>query len=103
MRSRLLLPTLVLTLGSMAHAAELTGKVVSERKGVVGATLAAVPYESPYARAIRESSGDPEPAPLATAATSGEGRFKLVTPPSAAPFVVRELRRSGREEARCGV
>ena len=91
MRSRLLFPGFgfILALAALSPAAEITGRVLSERRGVIGATVAAIPYETRYAIALRETRGEPGPAPLATATTSAEGRFKLVVPQSAPPFVVR--------------
>ena len=89
MRSRFFVPILIWSTGSIAPAAELTGRVLSERKGVVGATIAAVPYELPYVRAVREAAGAQEPQPIASTTTSGDGRFKLLVPQTAPAFVVR--------------
>ena len=73
---------------AVSPAAELTGRVVSEQKSVVGATVSAVPYETRYAAAMREARSAPAPAPLATTATTADGRFKLTVPSAAPPFVV---------------
>lgn len=89
MRSRLLIPLLLCALGPASPAAELTGRVVSDGKGVVGATVSAFPYESRHAMALRETRGEPGPAALAASTTTGDGRFKLMVPPAAPPFVVR--------------
>ena len=69
-------------------AAELTGRIVSDQKSVVGATVTAVPYETRYAEALRETRGAPAPSPLAATGTTADGRFKLSVPASAPPFVV---------------
>jgi protocatechuate 3,4-dioxygenase beta subunit len=84
-----LLQSLILALAAAAPAGELTGRVVSDRKGVIGATVAAIPYESRYAAAWREVRGQSAPAAIATGITSADGRFKLTTPAEAPPFVVR--------------
>ena len=89
MRSRLVVPALLFAFATVAPAAEITGRVVSDRKGVVGATVAALPYESRYAIALRETRGEPALPALVTSTTSGDGRFKLVVPGTAPPFVVR--------------
>ena len=91
MRSPFPIPLLVLVCasGSLAPAAEITGRVLSERRGVVGAAVSAVPYESSYARALRETTGAPEPQPVTSVVTAGDGRFKLLAPQTAPPFVVR--------------
>lgn len=89
MRTRSFLPALVWAFAASASAADITGRVLSEGKGVVGATVSALPYETRHAAALREARGTPPPPPLAAAATSGDGRFKLVVPPTTPPFVVK--------------
>ena len=82
------LHALILATAVVAPGAELTGRIVSEQKGVVGATVAAVPYETRYAAALRETRGGPAPAPLASVTPTADGRFKLSVPVTAPPFVV---------------
>jgi uncharacterized GH25 family protein len=89
MRLHLFLPALFCTTASLASAAEITGRVLNERRGVVGATVAAIPYETRHAIALRETKGEPAPAPLATTSTSADGRFKLTVSPTAPAFVIR--------------
>ncbi|HQZ15547.1 MAG TPA: carboxypeptidase-like regulatory domain-containing protein [Vicinamibacteria bacterium] len=89
MRTRSFFPALIWALAATATAAEITGRVLSENKGVVGATVSAIPYETRHAAALREARGTPAPAPLASASASADGRFKLVVPVTAPPFVVR--------------
>lgn len=82
------LHALILATAVATPAAELSGRVVSDQKGVVGATVAAVPYETRYAAALRETRGGPAPTPLASVTTTADGRFKLSVPVTAPPFVV---------------
>jgi protocatechuate 3,4-dioxygenase beta subunit len=89
MRLHLLLPALICASASLAPAAEITGRVLSERRGVVGATVAAVPYETRHAVALRETKGEPAPPPIISVSTAADGRFKLTVPPTAPAFVVR--------------
>ncbi|MEO8359674.1 MAG: carboxypeptidase-like regulatory domain-containing protein [Vicinamibacteria bacterium] len=89
MRLQLLYIGVFLGAATLAPASEVTGRVVSERKGVVGATISALPYETRYAIALRETKGVPAPAAITTVSSSGDGRFKLVVPPTAPTFVVR--------------
>jgi uncharacterized GH25 family protein len=89
MRLHLLLPALICTSASLSPAADITGRVLSERRGVVGATVAAVPYETRHAVAWRETKGEPAPPPIVSVSTSADGRFKLTVPPTAPAFVVR--------------
>ncbi len=89
MRIPSFLPALVWAIAAAAPAADLTGRVMSEGKGVVGATVSALPYETRHAAALREVRGTPSLPPLSTATTSGDGRFRLVVPATAPPFVVR--------------
>lgn len=80
----------LLSLGAVdSPAAEFTGRVVTENKGVIGATVSAVPFETRHQLALREIRGEATPAPLATVVSSADGRFRLTVPPSAPPFVVR--------------
>ena len=88
MRSRFLFLGF-LAASAFSSAGEMTGRVTSDRKGVVGATVVALPYETQYATALRETRSEPAPLPLATSTTTGDGRFKLVVPPTAPAFVVR--------------
>lgn len=87
MRTGLLL-SLVLALAGTSEAAELSGRVMSDQKGVVGATVAAVPYETRYTAALRETRGEAAPGAIATATTSADGRFKLAVPATAPAFVL---------------
>jgi protocatechuate 3,4-dioxygenase beta subunit len=89
MRSRFPSFLLLSSLALSAGAAEITGKVTSERRGVVGAAVAAIAYETPFAVALREASGSHAPAPIASATTSADGRFRLSVPATAGPFTVR--------------
>lgn len=89
MRSRFLLAGLILSISSWCDAALISGRVLSDRKGVVGATVSAFPYENRYAVALRETRGEPGPSALATSTTTADGRFKLAVPPTTPPFVVR--------------
>ncbi|MBK5255790.1 MAG: carboxypeptidase regulatory-like domain-containing protein, partial [Vicinamibacteria bacterium] len=89
MRSQFLLSGLISALAVLSPAAELTGRVLSDGKGVVGATVQALPYETPHAFALREAKGEAALAPLAIATTSADGRFKLSVAIEAPPFVVR--------------
>ena len=89
MRTRSFLPALIFWLAATVTAADLTGRVLNENKGVVGATVSAVPYETRHSAALREARGTPEPAPLSSVSTSADGRFKLAVPVTAPPFVVR--------------
>ncbi len=89
MRSPSFLPALLAALAATAPAAEITGRVVSDRRPVVGATVAALPYESRYAIALRETRNEPAPAALSTATTTSDGHFKLVVPMAAPAFMVR--------------
>lgn len=89
MRMRLLVTGLLSSLALEAAAGELSGRVTSDRRGVVGATVSAAPYESAYAVARRETRGESAPAALATATTTADGKFRLTVPPNAPPFVVR--------------
>lgn len=89
MRFPFLLCGLISAMATFSPAAELSGRVVAEQKGVIGATVSAVPFETRHAVALREIKGEPAPASLATAVTGAEGRFKLAVPPGAPPFVVR--------------
>jgi protocatechuate 3,4-dioxygenase beta subunit len=89
MRFPFLLCGLISAMATFAPAAELSGRVVAEQKGVIGATVSAVPFETRHAVALREIKGEPAPASLATVVTGPDGRFKLAVPPGAPPFVVR--------------
>ena len=90
MRTRSLLPALFWAIAAAAApAAEITGRVMSEGKGVVGATVSALPYETRHTAALREVRGTPSLPPLATATTAADGRFALTVPSTAPPFVVR--------------
>ena len=89
MRTRSFLPALIWALAAWAGAADITGRVLSEGKGVVGATVSAIPHETRHAVAVREARGTEAPMALATAATAADGRFKLTVPLTAPPFVVR--------------
>lgn len=89
MRSRFLAFLLLSSLALSAGAAEITGRVTSERRGVVGATVSAMAYETPYAAAVREAGATQAPAPIATATTTADGRFRLNVPATAGPFTVR--------------
>lgn len=89
LRSRILLSGLISLAATLAPAAEITGRVVAEQKGVIGATVSAVPFETRHAVALREIKGEPAPAPLASVVTGALGRFKLTLPATAPPFVVR--------------
>ena len=88
MRTGLLQVLLLAGVAVTAPAAELTGRVVSDQKGVVGATVAAVPYETRYTTALRETRGLAAPASIITTSTLSDGRFKLTVPATAPPFVV---------------
>jgi len=89
MRQQWILSGLFLGLALGSSPAEITGRVVNDGRGVVGATVTAVPYETPYATALRQARGGPDPSPLAVAATAFEGRFKLETPRNSPAFEVR--------------
>ena len=89
MRSRILLPGFILAMASLSSAADLTGRVLSDRRGVVGATISALPYETRHQTALRETRGEPAPLPLVTTSSSADGRFKLSLPATAPAFVVR--------------
>ncbi len=89
MRTRSFLPALIWALAAGTEGADISGRVLSDGKGVVGATVSAIPYETRYAVALREARGTDAPAPLVASATSADGRFKLTVPPTASPFVVR--------------
>ncbi|MBX7184132.1 MAG: carboxypeptidase-like regulatory domain-containing protein, partial [Vicinamibacteria bacterium] len=89
MRTRSFLPALIWALAASGPAAEITGRVVNEGKGVVGATVSAIPYETRYAAALRAARGTPSPAPLVSVPTAADGRFKLSLPPTASAFVVK--------------
>ena len=91
MHSRLLLTSLLCALAALSPGAELTGRIMNERRGVVGATVSAFPYETRYAVALRETRGEPAPQPLATVSTTADGRFHLTVAPNSPPFVVRVL------------
>lgn len=86
------MPTLVagvLLATSTLHAGELTGRVVHENRPVLGARVVAVPYESPFAVALRETRGLAAPTAVATITTGQDGSFKVVIPPTAPPVALR--------------
>ncbi|HKC26026.1 MAG TPA: carboxypeptidase-like regulatory domain-containing protein, partial [Thermoanaerobaculia bacterium] len=58
-----------------ATAGELRGRVLSGEKPVAGATVAAVPYETPLEEARRLARGGAAPARLASAVTAADGTF----------------------------
>lgn len=58
-------------------AASLRGKVLLDGRPLAGATVAAIPQEESLEVARREARGEPEPAALATVATSATGEFDL--------------------------
>lgn len=73
-------------------AGALTGRLVIDGKPVVGATVSAIPFEEPLAKARREARGEAEPAPLATATAGKDGGFALrvpATPGKETIFLVR--------------
>lgn len=81
--------SLFLGAATLAPASDITGRVVSERKGIVGATITALPYETRYAIALRETKDEAAPIAIASTSSSADGRFKLAVPATAVPFVVR--------------
>lgn len=76
-RIAFLLAGALLAMSSPAVAAPLRGKVLLDGRPAAGATVAAIPQEEPLDAARREARGAPEPAPLATVATSSTGEFEL--------------------------
>ncbi|MBP7674953.1 MAG: carboxypeptidase regulatory-like domain-containing protein [Thermoanaerobaculia bacterium] len=76
-RNRLALLLAGALLATPPAAASLRGKVLLDGRPVAGATIAAVPQEEPLDAARREARGEPEPAALATVATSATGEFDL--------------------------
>ncbi len=58
-------------------AASLRGKVLLDGRPVAGATVSAIPQEESLDAARREARREPEPAALATVATSATGEFDL--------------------------
>ncbi len=76
-RNRLALLLAGALLATPPAAASLRGKVLLDGRPVAGATIAAVPQEEPLDAARREARGEPEPAALATVATSATGEFEL--------------------------
>ncbi|PYQ21991.1 MAG: hypothetical protein DMF79_06910 [Acidobacteria bacterium] len=71
-----------------AAAGDLRGRVRSENKPVVGATVSAVALESPLEAARREARRQELPKPLATATAKADGTFLLAVPsaPTTPPF-----------------
>jgi protocatechuate 3,4-dioxygenase beta subunit len=87
-----LLVAIVLALPASVAAGALTGRLVLDGKAAVGATVSAIPFEEPLAKARREARGAAEAAPLATAAVGKDGTFSLAVPATAGketPFLVR--------------
>jgi protocatechuate 3,4-dioxygenase beta subunit len=76
-RNRIVLLLAGALLATSPAAASLRGKVLLDGRPVAGATIAAIPQEEPLEAARREARGEPEPAPLATVATSSAGEFEL--------------------------
>jgi len=58
-------------------AASLRGKVLLDGRPVAGATVSAIPQEESLDAARREARREPEPAALASVATSATGEFDL--------------------------
>ena len=76
---------LVLGLGlaSGAAAGELRGRILADDKPVAGATVSAVPFESPIEEARREARRTEPPKTLATTTTRPDGSWVLtLTPPA---------------------
>ncbi len=76
-RIALLLAGVLLATPALAESSSLRGRVLLDGRPVPGATIAAVPQEEPLEAARREARGEPEPAALATVATSATGEFEL--------------------------
>jgi protocatechuate 3,4-dioxygenase beta subunit len=78
---------------SSLAAGELRGRILAEDKAAPGVTVAAVPFESPFAEARREARGEKSPGPIASATTRPDGTFNLSLAPPAganpAPTLVR--------------
>jgi protocatechuate 3,4-dioxygenase beta subunit len=81
-RSLTALFALALSAGA-AHAGEIRGRLlVGDRaeKPAAGATLSAVPWESPFDEARREAKAGEAPKPFATAVAGPDGSFLLTVP-----------------------
>ena len=69
--------------GQEAQGGVLRGRVLDSGHGVAGATVAAIPYESPLDVARREARRAPAPPPRVTTSTGGDGAFSLTLPAGA--------------------
>jgi protocatechuate 3,4-dioxygenase beta subunit len=79
-----------LGLAVAASAGELRGRILADDKPVAGATVSAIPFESPFEEARREAHLGELPKPLASAATRPDGTFVLSFPPGGAvPALLR--------------
>src|SRR5258708_36626204 len=68
---------------SSLAAGELRGRILAENKAVPGATVAAVPFQSPFEEARRETRDEESPGPVASVKTRPDGPFVLsVAPPA---------------------
>ncbi|HKC13032.1 MAG TPA: carboxypeptidase-like regulatory domain-containing protein, partial [Vicinamibacteria bacterium] len=78
---------------SSLAAGELRGRILAENKAVPGATVAAVPFQSPFEEARRETRDEKSPGPVASVTTRPDGTFVLSLAPPAgantAPALVR--------------
>jgi protocatechuate 3,4-dioxygenase beta subunit len=85
---------LVLCLGLVegAAAGELRGRILAEDKPVSGATVAALPFESPFDEARREARREDAGKPLGTATTRPDGTFVLTLSPPPGPASVALVR-----------
>jgi hypothetical protein len=74
-----------------AQPLQVTGRAVDDQdQGLAGARVELLPAQEGYADAVRRLKKEPGPAPLATAVTDTEGRFRIAAPgPGCFRLVVR--------------
>jgi protocatechuate 3,4-dioxygenase beta subunit len=77
---RLLTAGLVLAAATNGGTGELRGRVLVHDKPAAEVVVAAVPFESGRAEAMREARGEELPGPLASGVTAGNGAFVLSLP-----------------------
>jgi hypothetical protein len=78
---------------SSLAAGELRGRILAENKAVSGATVSAVPFESPFEEARREARAEKPPAPVASVTTRPDGfvGLSMATSDSNGRFALEDL------------